>query len=250
MSVGAITAASDTAAVVGGHAVTREALAGSGPGSPAVPVRDNEPPLVEALSASEVKAGIQAGLEALGGEDDLVPDAVDLPPVEMRGVLEAILLVSTKPLKVERLAKLLPGTDARYVEGFLGGLAHRYDDEQRGWELRRIGGGWQLLTRRAFHPWVRQLDRRELPNHLTKSAMETLAIVAYKQPVTRGAIEDIRGVQSGPMLRQLMDMKLVQVVGRDEDALGHPLLYGTTEQFCERFGLDSADDLPKAHELG
>ena len=80
--------------------------------------------------------------------------------------------------------------------------------------------------------------------------METLAIVAYQQPIARGKVEDIRGVQTGPMLRQLMDLKLVQVVGRDEEALGNPLLYGTTDAFLERFGLGSTSELPRRHEFG
>jgi len=116
--------------------------------------------------------------------------------------------------------------------------------------LLRIANGWQLLTRKELHPWVRQLDRKELPTKLTKGALETLAIVAYKQPIARGAIEDIRGVQCGPVLRQLMDMKLVQVSGRDDNLLGRPLLYGTTDHFLQRFGLGGINDLPAEHEFG
>lgn len=206
--------------------------------------------LVETLDAEALKARIEAGAQAMGGTEDLVPDAVDLPPAELRGVIEALLLVATKPLTIERIAKLLPGSQAPYIEGLMSGLADRWTREGRGWDLQRLAGGWQILTRPHFHPWVRQLDKHELPDHLSRSAMETLAIVAYKQPITRGEIEDIRGVQSGPMLRQLMDMKLVQVVGRNEELLGRPLLYGTTEAFLDRFGLGSPADLPRKHELG
>ena len=207
-------------------------------------------PLVETLDPSEVRAAIDAGITEMGGEDDLVPSVSELPPSELRGVLEAILLVSTKPLKLAQLEKLLPGSSPSYLSGFLEGLADRYTAERRGWNLRHLASGWQLLTRAEFHPWVRQLDRKELPNTLTRSAMETLAIVAYKQPVTRTEVEDVRGVQCGPMLRQLMDLKLVHVVGRKEGVLGNPLLYGTTDEFLERFGLGSPDDLPRSHELG
>jgi len=213
----------------------------------------DDSPLVETFAAgaaAEVKARLQAEIAEMGGEDDLVPDTVDLPPQEVHGVLEAVLFVATKPLSIERLTKLLPGARPTWLEGFLAGLSLRYARERRGWDLRYLAGGWQLLTRPDFHPWVRQLDRKALPTRLSKSAMETLAIVAYKQPVPRGEIEDIRGVQSGPMLRQLMDMKLVQVVGRAEDLLGKPMLYGTTETFLDRFGLGSSDDLPRKHEFG
>ncbi|MHC5067198.1 MAG: SMC-Scp complex subunit ScpB [Planctomycetota bacterium] len=204
-------------------------------------------PLAEEFAADEVKAALRADAEMVS--EEVPPAALDLPPDELRGAIEALLLVATKPLTIERLGKLLPGADPAYLTGFLDGLADRYDDERRGWALRRIGSGYQLLTRPAFHPWVRQLERKELPTKLSRSAMETLAIIAYKQPVTRGEIEDIRGVQCGPMVRQLMDLKLVQVVGRKQE-LGNPLLYGTTDVFLDRFGLSSVDDLPKHHELG
>ena len=210
---------------------------------------DVDSPLVEAVDAAEIKEALhQDEDEAI--DDEFVPDVLDMPPAELRGVVEALLLVSNKPLKIERIEKCLPGAKRAYLEGFLKGLSEIYSREERGFDLRKVGGGWQLLTRVQFHPWVRQLDKKELPTRLSKSAMETLAIVAYKQPVSRGKIEDIRGVQCGPMLRQLMDMHLVHVVGRDEEALGRPLLYATTEQFLERFGLGSVDDLPRQHEFG
>lgn len=178
------------------------------------------------------------------------PDAADMPPRELRAVVEALLLVATKPLAAKRLSECIPGVSEAYLDGFLAGLAARFDHEGRGWELLRIANGWQLLTRRLHHPWVRQLERKELPTRLSRGALETLAIVAYKQPVARGIIEDIRGVQCGPVLRQLMDLHLVQVVGRDESALGRPLLYGTTDSFLNRFGLGSVRDLPQKHEFG
>lgn len=206
-------------------------------------------PLIEPLSASEARH-IQVSDADEVEEEDLVPDVLDMPPSELRGVVEALLLVSSKPLKIERIEKCLPGSCKNYLAGFMRGLSERYESEQRGWDLRSVGGGWQLLTRVQFHPWVRQLDKRALPTRLSKSAMETLAIVAYKQPVSRGRVEDIRGVQCGPMLRQLMDMHLIIVSGRDEEALGRPLLYATSEQFLERFGLSAAADLPRQHEFG
>jgi segregation and condensation protein B len=176
--------------------------------------------------------------------------AADLPPAELRQAVEALLFASPRPVTAERLAAALPGVPAMYVEGMLDGLAGRYDVEGRGWELRRIAHGWQLLTRQSCHAWVRALDRRELPTKLSRGVLETLSVVAYRQPITRGAVEDIRGVQCGPVLRQLMDLRLVQVTGRDESVLGHPLLYGTTEQFLHRFGLASLDDLPRRHDFG
>ncbi|MBN8527456.1 MAG: SMC-Scp complex subunit ScpB [Planctomycetes bacterium] len=178
------------------------------------------------------------------------PDATELTPAELRMAVEGVLFVSPKAVPMSRLLDTLPGTDEDHLRGLLHGLKDRWRREGRGWDLCEIAGGWQLLTRPEVHPWVRRFEKRALPDKLTRSALETLAVVAYKQPVTRGAIEDVRGVQCGPVLRQLMDLKLVQVVGRDDNALGRPLLYGTTEQFLSRFGLARVDDLPKSHEFG
>ncbi len=178
------------------------------------------------------------------------PDAAELTPTELRMAVEGVLFVSPKPVLMARLLDCLPGTDEDHLRGLLHGLQARWARERRGWDLLEIAGGWQLLTRAEVHPWVRRFEKRALPDKLTRSALETLAVVAYKQPVTRGAIEDVRGVQCGPVLRQLMDLKLVQVTGRDEHALGRPLLYGTTEAFLQRFGLARVEDLPKSHEFG
>jgi segregation and condensation protein B len=242
-----------TATPVGGAADAAETAGANDSmarGSDGVPVAANgEPtsdPLVETIDAADLKNGEPAASE----EPPVAPDVSDLPAAELRAAVEAVLFVATRPLTIERLQRVLPGTSEAYLDGFLTGLATRYERERRGWELRHIAGGWQLLTRRELYPWVRQLERRELPTKLSKSALETLAIVAYKQPITRGAIEDIRGVQCGPVLRQLMDLKLVQVTGRDEEALGRPLLYGTTDAFLSRFGLGRVEDLPRRHEFG
>jgi segregation and condensation protein B len=226
---------------------------------PATDLVDPAPPVAETPSADTVatsdapapadEAPVIPPPEDAGAMDG-PPPAADLPPAEMRQAIEALLFIATKPVSVERLASCLPGVSESYLDGMLHGLAERYDREGRGWELRRIAHGWQLLTRRSCHAWVRQLDRKELPQKLSKSALETLSIVAYRQPITRGAIEDIRGVQCGPVLRQLMDLRLAQVCGRDTETLGHPLLYGTTEQFLHRFGLASLDALPRRHEFG
>lgn len=208
----------------------------------------HEAMLVEDLGLIERKSAEPTG--DMAAEPEPPPDAADLPPSELRAVVEGLLFVSTKPLSIERLVGCLPGTSVAYLEGFLHGLAARYNRERRGWELRQEAHGWRLMTRPDFHPWVRQLERKELPTKLSKGALETLAVVAYKQPVARGKIEDIRGVQCGPVLRQLMDLKLVSVIGRDDHALGRPLLYGTTDHFLTRFGIGSPADLPKRHEFG
>ena len=198
-------------------------------------------------SAPETEVAVVA---AAPDADAPPPDAAELTPAEIRMAVEGVLFVSPRPVPMARLLEALPGCDEDSLRGLLHGLGGRLQRERRGWDLVEIAGGWQLLTRAEVHPWVRRFEKRSLPEKLTRSALETLAVVAYKQPVTRGAIEDVRGVQCGPVLRQLMDLKLVQVTGRDEQALGRPLLYGTTEQFLSRFGLARAADLPRHHEFG
>jgi len=260
--------ASEPAAVVPSTIAGALAVAVAEATTPAVETASpaSDPPLSASDAISEQSAAVMATpsaplTEEIALDDDLVPgaaeaaadivpDTSDLPPGELRAVVEALLFVATRPLPVERVQQCLPGTSPHYLDGFLAGLAERYDHENRGWELRRIAGGWQLLTRRQFHPWVRQLERKELPTRLSKGALETLSIVAYKQPITRGQVEDIRGVQCGPVLRQLMDLKLVVVIGRAEDLLGRPLLYATSEHFLVRFGLGGLGDLPRKHEFG
>jgi segregation and condensation protein B len=206
--------------------------------------------LIETIDRDAIKAQLSEQLSELGGDDDLPPSVIDLPPQEIRAIVEAVLLVATKPIKADYIARALPGTDERYIEGLLAGLESRFAYENRGFRIEHLAGGWRLATRPAVHSWVRKLDKREPPAALSRSALETLAIVAYKQPITRGAIEDIRGVQCGPMLRQLIDLHLVQLAGRAEGTLGRPWLYATTDHFLERFGLASTDDLPKGYEFG
>ena len=206
--------------------------------------------VIETLDRDAIKAQLGEQLAELGGEDDLPPSIIDLPAHEIRAIIEGVLMVVTKPVKAEYIARAVPGTDERYIEGLLRGLEARFAHEGRGFRVEHVAGGWRFSTRPSIHSWVRKLDKRAPPAALSRSALETLAIVAYKQPITRGAIEDIRGVQCGPMLRQLIDMHLVQLAGRAEGVLGRPWLYATTDHFLERFGLGSVDDLPKGYELG
>ena len=214
---------------------------------PADPVEAEADPVTAPLSGARTEPPPTEQAEAI---DEGAADAADLSPAEVRAAVEALLFVSTKPVGAPRLAQCLIGASPAYLDGLLLGLSERYTRENRGWELRRIANGWQLFTRKELYPWVRQLDKKEPVTALSRSALETLAVVAYRQPVTRGVIEDIRGVQVGPVLRQLLDLRLVQAVRRDEDALGRPWLYETTDAFLMRFGLGSLADLPKRHEFG
>lgn len=159
--------------------------------------------------------------------------------------LEAVLMVSREPLsarKLAQLAGLADGTAARTLVARLGAL---YDLQGQAFRVSEVAGGYQLMTRAKFAKWLRWLHPLALANRLSAPALETLAVVAYRQPVVRADIEAIRGVQCGEILRQLMERELVRIVGRSEE-LGRPFLYGTTRRFLQQFGLRRLEDLPRA----
>ncbi len=165
--------------------------------------------------------------------------------VARRQRVEAILLVTREPLnsrKLAQYARLADGTEARTVVRQLNQL---YDRAGRAFRIEEVAGGFRLLTRRQFAPWLRRLEHVPSEVRLSAPAMETLAVVAYRQPVLRAEIEAIRGVNCGEILRQLMDRDLVRIGGRS-DELGRPYLYTTTKRFLQLFGLQSLDDLPRA----
>jgi len=161
---------------------------------------------------------------------------------EIRRAIEAILFVSVEPMPAGALAQTLE-VDRRTVEAELVALARLYDERDSGIVLRNVAGGWRLSTRPETAPFVERFVLSSRHARLTKASLETLAILAYKQPVTRHPVSAIRGVDSDGVLRALVDRGLVADVGR-EDAPGRPVLYGTTPEFLERLGLDSLASLP------
>jgi segregation and condensation protein B len=162
--------------------------------------------------------------------------------------LEAALFLAREPLAIRRLAKLARLPDGSRARALLKELRTLQDDSGSAFRVEQIAGGYQLLTRLPFGPWVRRLLDRPPGARLSSAALETLAIVAYRQPVTRAEIESIRGVGSEEMLRQLLERDLVAVGGRAED-LGRPNVYVTTRHFLAVFGLARIEDLP-AFDLG
>jgi segregation and condensation protein B len=175
--------------------------------------------------------------------------AVSTPPLPEPGrrdpslrPLEAVLFVADEPLSSAVLANLA-GTDRRTVDSLLEGLAAEYERTGAGLSLRRVAGGWRLYTHPDAAPIVQRFVLSSRHTRLTRAALETMAIVAYKQPVTRHQVAAIRGVDSEGVLRALVERGLLAEVGRDEGP-GRPLLYGTTPEFLERLGLDSVSELP------
>lgn len=160
--------------------------------------------------------------------------------------LEAVLFLTREPLgtrKLAQLAGLADGTEARTLVRILNRL---YDEEGFAFRALEVAGGFQLRSRAKFSPWLRRLNGAQAETRLSSPAMETLAVVAYRQPVLRAQIEAVRGVQCGEILRQLMERDLVRIVGRSEE-LGRPFLYGTTRQFLQVFGLRHLDELPRPY---
>jgi segregation and condensation protein B len=163
--------------------------------------------------------------------------------------LEAVLFLAREPVgsrKLAQLASLADGTEARTLVRKLNRL---YDEDGSALRAYEVAGGFQLMTRPKFAPWLRRLSSCLVEVRLSAPAMETLAVVAYRQPVLRADVEAIRGVQCGEILRQLLERDLVRIVGRSEE-LGRPYLYGTTRRFLEVFGLRHVDEIPRAELRG
>lgn len=156
--------------------------------------------------------------------------------------------MAREPLSLRKLAQSANLTDATEARTLVGELRRVYDDRGCAFQVERLAGGYQLRTRPKFAPWLRPLVPSTEQIRLTPPALETLAVVAYRQPVLRADVEAIRGVACGEILRQLMERDLLRIVGRSEE-LGRPLWYGTTKRFLEAFGLCSLDDLPLAAQL-
>lgn len=166
---------------------------------------------------------------------------------DLKNILESLLFVAEEALSVERLKKLVGQADAAEIRQTLEGLQADYDSRRGGFYLAEVAGGFQFRTRPDYTAWIRRLIDPK-PVRLSKAALETLAIIAYKQPVIRTDVEHIRGVDCGGVLRQLLERKLIRVLGRKEIA-GRPLIYATTKRFLETFDLKDLKDLPTPKEI-
>ena len=163
-------------------------------------------------------------------------------------LLEAALFASARPIPVEELATLDAEASPAAIAAALDELREHYDVDGHGVELAEIGGGWQILTRAEYTEAIERAQLAARPQRLSAAALETLAIIAYRQPIGRAEIEEIRGVAVGGVLKSLHERGLIDVTGRSE-GLGRPLLYGTTPLFLEHFALRHLEELPRADEL-
>ncbi|HEC83225.1 MAG TPA: SMC-Scp complex subunit ScpB [Firmicutes bacterium] len=167
---------------------------------------------------------------------------------ELERIIEALLFASPEPLTIARIRSIVPGLEKQQVVEAINSLRQEYAGESRSFQIVEIGGGFQLTTKPDYAVWVGKLFEERSRQKLSRAALETLAIIAYKQPVMRSTIEGIRGVNVDGVLRTLMERDLVRIVGRGE-VPGRPLLFGTTRQFLIRFGLNRLSDLPKIEEI-
>lgn len=167
---------------------------------------------------------------------------------DMESVVEAILFASDEPLTAARLVNVVETGSVKQIRQCVKNLNRKYAAGNCAFRIEQIAGGYQMMTLPPYNHWLKKLLRVRRDSKLTQAALETLAIIAYKQPLIRADVEAIRGVASGEVIRNLMYKGLVKIVGRAE-VLGRPMLYGTTRKFLDIFGLNSLKDLPKVEEL-
>jgi segregation and condensation protein B len=168
--------------------------------------------------------------------------------VDVKKIVEAVLFAADSSVPLDRLAAIVEEADRKEVRAALKELADQYDQEERPYALAEVAGGWQIYCRPEYSKWVRELHKGRIPTRLSQAALETLAIVAYKQPIVRAEIETIRGVDSSGVLATLMRRDLITIAGR-APGMGRALMYRTTKEFLRYFGLNFVTDLPRLEEF-
>ncbi|MFN2438146.1 MAG: SMC-Scp complex subunit ScpB [Chitinophagaceae bacterium] len=183
-------------------------------------------------------------------------------PFEKQGVkliphIESLIFASDKPLTSLEITELINSAigfmedkiEHERIESAIEGIVEKYNSEFYPFEVKQSGGGWQFLTKKEFHKTIAQLNGEKFLKRLSSAALETLAIIAYKQPITKGEIESIRGVSSDYSVQKLLEKELIIISGRNEKMPGHPLVYNTSKNFMDYFGINSPEDMPKIREV-
>ena len=188
--------------------------------------------------------GRDDGLDGQDGQEGQEPAG---PSAELKAILEALIFASPEPLTPKAIYKLL---DGETKEDVLAALAALKDDYSRpgGLQLVEVAGGYQIATRPDLHDWVRRLFHERTAQRLTVQGLETLAVIAYRQPITAAEITEVRGVNTSGVLNTLLERHLIKIVGRKQ-VVGRPFLYSTTKEFLIRFGLNDLSDLPKVEDM-
>jgi segregation and condensation protein B len=171
-----------------------------------------------------------------------------LPPPEVRAVLEALIFASPQPITPREITSVMQGVPREAWQAALEELQAEYARDGRGLQLVEVAAGYQITTRPEYNDWVRELLDPKAPTRLSIQALETLSVIAYKQPVTLPEIIELRGIKSGGVLKTLLEKRLIRITGRKE-VVGRPMLYGTTREFLLHFGLKDLAELPKIEEF-
>ncbi len=203
--------------------------------------RVDDPDGVGDVDAVEPEAGAPPAPQE--GEEASV-----LPPQQIRAVIEALAFASPQPITPKEIARVLQGVAREDWQRELEALRGDYARDERGLQLVEVAGGFQITTRPEYNDWVRELIDPRTPTRLSIQALETLAVIAYKQPVTLPEIIALRGVKSGGVVKTLLEKRLIRITGRKE-VVGRPMLYGTTKQFLLHFGLKDLGELPRIEEF-
>jgi segregation and condensation protein B len=192
-----------------------------------------------------------ASAAAADGEPSLGSEAVDEQPrraaAELKPILEALIFASPEPLTPRAIYKLLDSEPKEDVQAALAELKRDYE-RPGGLQFVEVAGGYQIVTRTDLHEWVRRLFHERTTQRLSVQALETLAVIAYKQPITAAEITDVRGVNTSGVLSTLLERHLIKIVGRKQ-VVGRPFMYATTKEFLLRFGLNDLSDLPKVEDM-
>jgi segregation and condensation protein B len=181
-------------------------------------------------------------------ETEAIPEELHPKPEEVRAILEALVFVSKEPVTMKELLRVFKGVDQAVIEAQIQELKALYAADNRGLQLIEVAGGYQITSRPEHNEWVRELLDPKSPARLSTQALETLAVIAYKQPATLPEIIELRGIKSGGVVKTLLERRLIRIMGRKE-VVGRPLLYGTTREFLLQFGLKDLDDLPKIEDF-
>ena len=186
-------------------------------------------------------------VEVVESAESEIASAREISDTELRSATEALIFVADEPITVRTIAEVVK-VDAHAVEKIIAALVAEYDEGNGGLQLREIAGGWQIATRPEFHEHVRAYLKSKPSAKLSLASLETLAVIAYKQPVTVPEILEIRGVQSPSAVKTLLDKRLIVAKGRKE-TVGRPMMYGTSKEFLIQFGLKDLSELPSIEDF-
>ena len=181
-------------------------------------------------------------------EAESIPEELHPKPEEILAIVEALTFVSKEPVTMKELVRVFKGVDKTLIEAQLDQLKALYSADHRGLQFIEVAGGYQITSRPEHNEWVRELLDPKSPARLSTQALETLAVIAYKQPATLPEIIELRGIKSGGVVKTLLERRLIKILGRKE-VVGRPLLYGTTREFLLQFGLKDLEDLPKIEDF-